>query len=93
MRVKFCGRYWSFDWAGKSLKVRGYCEGPHIKRRKIKVRSNLSEKMMLDTLIHESIHASFWSADEEAVTEAATDIARFLWNLGYRKSGPDKSET
>ncbi len=39
----------------------------------------------LDTVIHEALHACT-DLSEDAVTETATDIARFLWRLGWRKS-------
>ena len=42
----------------------------------------------LDTLIHEALHACMSDAGEDAVTETASDITRFLWRLGWRKD-PD----
>lgn len=41
---------------------------------------------MLDTLIHEAMHAARPEIDEEAVATASRDIARLLWNLGYRRN-------
>ena len=38
----------------------------------------------LDTCIHEALHACT-EMDEKSVTETATDIARLLWRLNWRK--------
>jgi hypothetical protein len=39
----------------------------------------------LDQIIHEAIHAACHWMHEDAVGEAATDTARLLWRLGWRK--------
>jgi hypothetical protein len=39
----------------------------------------------LDVLIHEALHAAYPSLDEYYVNRGATDIARLLWRLGWRK--------
>jgi len=44
------------------------------------------QQEMLDTLIHEAMHAARPEIDEEAVATASRDIARLLWNLGYRRN-------
>ena len=41
-------------------------------------------RKFLETLLHESLHASHWSASEDKVTQTAYDIARLLWRLRYR---------
>jgi len=46
---------------------------------------DLNKKIGLETAIHESLHACSWKTEEEKVEQTARDIARFLWNLGYRK--------
>ena len=40
----------------------------------------------LETVVHEAIHCCFPMYSEEKVTQAARDIARLLWRLGYRKT-------
>jgi len=45
---------------------------------------HLSGRILLNTLIHESIHACDWDAPEKKVQQMANDISRFLWRLGYR---------
>lgn len=46
---------------------------------------DLSKKVGLETAIHEALHACVWSKSEIIVEQTARDIARFLWNLGYRR--------
>lgn len=46
----------------------------------------LSERMILNVIIHEALHACDWDASEIKVNQMANDISRFLWRLGYRKS-------
>lgn len=48
------------------------------------IERDLSKRVGLETAIHESLHACFWSMKEEKVGIVARDIARFLWRLGYR---------
>jgi hypothetical protein len=51
------------------------------------IERDLTKKVGLETAIHESLHACNWHKSEEHVTQTAYDIARFLWNLGYRLNG------
>jgi len=44
----------------------------------------------LDTLIHEMLHACGPFADESWVAQTAEDIAKALWQLGYRKNETSK---
>jgi len=39
----------------------------------------------LDVTVHEAIHAAFPFIEEHYVEKGATDIARLLWRLGWRK--------
>lgn len=39
---------------------------------------------LLDTTIHELLHAADWDLTEKFVDRAATDIAAFLWKQGWR---------
>ena len=45
---------------------------------------DLKQRIGLETAIHEALHACSWGTKEEKVTRTARDIARFLWNLGFR---------
>ena len=48
------------------------------------VQRDLKKRVGLETAIHEALHCCNWSASEEKVESTARDVARFLWNLGYR---------
>lgn len=63
----------------------GSCSPPKHKIRYIDICPSTNGKKLLDTLIHEGIHATLWDLDEEAVVEVARDITNLLWKLGYRK--------
>lgn len=49
------------------------------------IERDLKTKIGLETTIHEALHACSWKTTEEKVDRTARDVARFLWNLGYRK--------
>jgi hypothetical protein len=63
----------------------GDCSHPSARRKRIRVLRGLSEKLTLDTLIHECLHAADFDKKEEWANETATAIARLLWELGYRR--------
>ncbi len=42
-------------------------------------------RLMLDTLLHECLHASNWDKSEKVVERTATDTGKLLWRLGYRR--------
>lgn len=42
-------------------------------------------KERLDTLIHETLHASKWGMSEDEVRRVAKDVATVLWRAGYRR--------
>lgn len=83
-------------WLLRFTKLRGQAAGwaylpdarnPGMKR-KILIDERLKGRALLETTIHECLHACYPQMSEETVTESARDIARVLWNLGYRQSAP-----
>ncbi len=58
--------------------------------RSISISPHLKGKRELEVLIHESLHAEYPSipkgTEEEWVDEAANNISRLLWRLGWRKN-------
>ncbi len=52
--------------------------------RVIKVKRKQKEEDVLDTLIHEMLHAIFPQLTEDTVYDAANDLSRTLYKLGYR---------
>lgn len=51
---------------------------------KILIDQNLTGRARLDIELHEAMHACFPQIDEGVITQAAKDVARILWTLGYR---------
>jgi hypothetical protein len=62
----------------------GFCDHPSTKSRQITIDPNQRGLSILDTIIHELIHAALPDLREDTVEEVATDIARVLWDLDYR---------
>ena len=52
--------------------------------RKVLIDSRLRGRTRLETEVHECLHQLFPDLAEETVTAAGRDMARLLWNLGYR---------
>lgn len=87
MKVKVRGRYWNLLFTDQGLAEgqQGECQAPHLRGKTIKVRPDMSPLEELDTTIHELLHAGLWDLDEEVVEELASDLARILRKLGYRR--------
>ena len=51
----------------------------------IRIQSTLKAEDIMDTEIHELIHANCPWMDEDAVGMLATNLATFLWKRGYRR--------
>lgn len=81
----FRGRRWRLSWAPNLGGDYGRCDAPHAKGKTIYIRLGQGQEDELDTLIHEALHACAWDLDEQAITDAASDIARFLRRCGYGK--------
>lgn len=90
MRLKILKRWWILEWV-KGFKLKGECDAPTTNGKKIRIKSEIKGELLLDTLIHEQLHAAAWDMSEEWVNDTATDIARNLWRLGYRRVSDDKS--
>jgi|694.fasta_scaffold55221_7 hypothetical protein len=63
----------------------GQCDHPTAPGPEIRISKKLRRgELLLDTLIHEALHASNWDLSEEFVDQFGSDMARILWRLGYR---------
>ena len=88
MRCKLRGRYWSIVRAILPRSTLGLCD--YAKRTiTISTARKVRGELELDTTIHELIHACQPDLAEETVEEVASDIARVLWRLGYRRNGDE----
>jgi len=63
----------------------GLTDAPTVRRKAIRIAHGQTGRELLDTHIHEGLHACSWDLAEDFVTQAAKDIARYLHRLGYRK--------
>lgn len=48
------------------------------------IDNEFSEKMLLEVLLHEFLHASLEDLKEEVIDEIARDGAKFLYKVGWR---------
>lgn len=61
----------------------GCCDYPSAKNPRIQVYRNASRRDLVNTLLHEVLHAVRPELSEEAVTETADVLERALNRLGY----------
>lgn len=78
VRVKVLGRYWGMIFGGTGPNEDGRCDAPEIPNRRICLRKSLRGDDLLETVIHEVVHAAAFHVDEEYVTEFAADLTRIL---------------
>jgi hypothetical protein len=90
----FRGRRYKIKWRkprdpSKDCKMtnQGYCTDPKNANPTMAIDPNLCEETLLKVAIDEAIHATFWDLDNDAVDEAATDIASFLRRVGFGLAG------
>lgn len=83
-RIKILGRIWRLRFV-PNLSTSGDCDSPATPSKEIRIWQGLRGQDRLDTIIHECLHAAHWSIDEAFVAQFATDLARILWQLGYRE--------
>lgn len=62
----------------------GLCDHPATPYPEIWIHQSLRGERMVETIIHEVIHAALPDLCEETVEESARDLAKILWQLGYR---------
>ena len=85
MRVELRNRRWNLQ--GIEYLQDGSCgsiDPIDTPQKRILVALNQTPQDLLDTVIHECLHACVPDLAEEAVTESATDIARVLYRMGCR---------
>lgn len=61
----------------------GQCDSPSVRNPKILVYRNSDRRNLVNTLLHEVLHAVRPELSEEAVTETADVLERALNRLGY----------
>lgn len=85
---KIGGVRWLWRYARLKGAAVGWTQYPDAKNprlpAKILIDSSLKGRARCEIEVHEAMHACFPQIDEEIITEAAKDVARILWTLGYR---------
>lgn len=90
MRITVCGRIYRVRFV-RGLREQGSfgeCDSPNSRYPEIRLDSELSGKALLETAIHEFLHAANWKWDEEVITNEAHELTEFLWRI--RKRIPPK---
>lgn len=67
---------------GKNTTPFGMC---NKETKLVEVDPRQSEEELMDTLIHECIHASYPYLEECAVHSGSSTVATILWEMGYRR--------
>lgn len=88
MHVTILGRRWRLEFVTKFTDRHQYgeCDHPEKLNKAIRIKDGMNEFDTLDSIIHEATHAAGWHVDEEFVSRFATDVARILIRLGYRRA-------
>jgi hypothetical protein len=81
MEASFRGKPYRVTFSKLPPDRLGQCD---FNRGKIKVSKALRGLALMDTEVHEALHACFPDLCEEAVEESARDITSYLWRRGYR---------
>lgn len=89
MRVRILNKRWILQFVTRLGKV-GACEdgdidAPDVVDKKIRIRHGLTDKKLMEVLIHEIAHGANWHLDEEWIHEFAHDCANILYRMGYRR--------
>lgn len=83
MKARLRGKVWHVRYVKRMPNTPdGECDAPDIPGKEIRIREGQQGRELVDTVIHEALHACFWDLDDEAVHEAGHDIARLLDRLG-----------
>lgn len=88
-RVTICGKRWRLEYSRLPRDTDGSCDAPTVTRKRLRIARRLRQRprALLETLIHEAMHAAGWPLSEEHVEQTAEDVTRILWNQGFRLTG------
>lgn len=84
--ASFRNRRWKVKFVNRLPKgTFGDCQdSKKASERIIRVKRKQKEEDLLDTIIHEMLHAIFPQLTEDTVYDAANDLSRTLHKIGYR---------
>ena len=75
----------------KYIKIKNKRYHGYVENGEVIVEQRLIGKKRLEINIHEGLHFKLPYLTEDAIEDAAADIARMLWADGYRKYDNDES--
>ena len=78
MRIKVLGKYWRMVFGGVAAGEDGRCYSPDVSDRQIRLRRSLRGSELMETVIHETLHAAGFHIDEAFVSEYAADVTKIL---------------
>lgn len=86
MRVTLNGKRWLLFYAPLDGDD-GQCDAPNKRNKRITVdpRVKFNDRQHMEIVLHEMLHAADWAMDEEYVDAYATEAARVLYKLGFRR--------
>jgi hypothetical protein len=86
MYVTAGGKRWRLDFV-PAREIQGKFGDADCQKKRIRLCRSLlrSQSGLLETVIHEMLHAEGWPLDEAWVEEASDDIARVLIRLGFTR--------
>jgi hypothetical protein len=75
-------------WLWRYSTLKGGADGwTEYGKNKVLIHSKLKHRAKLECELHEGLHAVLGpTISEETVTQAAKDLAKVLWSIGYRQS-------
>lgn len=62
----------------------GLCDHPGEKEPQMIIHTEQHEEEMMDTLIHEYLHAMLWDKHETYIKNRAKELKDLLWKSGFR---------
>jgi hypothetical protein len=89
-RVTILGRRFTLNMVPKTDRRDhfGKCDPPDKVGKTIVVEGNHDDERVLNTMLHEMLHAGAWNLDEEMVCQWATDAAKILIRFGWKREQP-----
>lgn len=81
-------------WLWRYTTLKGSADGwTDYSKKKVLLDRRAKHRTRLELELHEGLHSTLGPAiSEEAVTAAASDLAKILWSLGYRLQSKDKPQ-
>jgi hypothetical protein len=88
-RIRIRGQYWLL-LSKVMRKLDGIVSHPKDSQKELWIRRSLVGFELLESLIHEMLHAAFPDVTEAVIDEVAHDISTVLWELGYSADWDDE---